>query len=236
MSTSREAFLERVRHAVAAGNRPGEGADVPARGKIGYQGAGPDLVARFGQELTALGAFPHVVTDERSAAAKVIELLEARSAKRVLLGQEPLLESMGLPALLRNKGMVCHSAAEVTASAWREPFFAADVGIGGVDFLIAETGTIALLAKPNQPRSVSLLPPVYIAVAQRSDLLADLFDLFEQVGGGGAKNGVQPVMPSCLTFITGPSKTGDIELKLVTGVHGPGEVHVVLIDAPTAVS
>jgi L-lactate utilization protein LutC len=52
--------------------------------------------------------------------------------------------------------------------------------------------------------------------------LFDLFDLYSPIGNGAP--------PSCLTLITGPSKTGDIELKLVTGVHGPGEVHVILLE------
>ena len=68
---------------------------------------------------------------------------------------------------------------------------------------------------------MSLLPPVHIAVADRSQLLPDLFDLFRQLP--------PEEMPSCVSLITGPSKTGDIELRLVTGVHGPGEIHVVLI-------
>ena len=75
-----------------------------------------------------------------------------------------------------------------------------------------------------QPRSLSLLPPLHIAVAHQSQILPDLFDLFETplwTERGG--------LPSCLSLITGPSKTGDIELRLVTGVHGPGEVHVILI-------
>jgi L-lactate dehydrogenase complex protein LldG len=100
------------------------------------------------------------------------------------------------------------------------------VGISGVDCLIAETGTIALLARPEEPRSLSLLPPVHIAIATRGQIVPDLFDLFERQDWperGGP--------PSCLSLITGPSKTGDIELRLVTGVHGPGEVHVILIDS-----
>jgi L-lactate dehydrogenase complex protein LldG len=66
------------------------------------------------------------------------------------------------------------------------------------------------------------LPPVHIAVAECGQLLPDLFDLFEP------GDGQPPVPPSCLSIITGPSKTGDIELRLVTGVHGPGELHVIL--------
>ena len=78
-----------------------------------------------------------------------------------------------------------------------------------------------MLAKPDQPRTASLLPPVHIAIADRSQILPDLFDLYERL---------DPLqMPSCVTHITGPSKTGDIELKLVTGVHGPGEVHVIVV-------
>ena len=76
-------------------------------------------------------------------------------------------------------------------------------------------------SSPDQPRSISLLPPVHIALAERRQLVPDLFDLFPQLG----------TLPSCLTLITGPSKTGDIELRLVTGVHGPGTVHVLMLDS-----
>ena len=104
----------------------------------------------------------------------------------------------------------------------RESFFAADVGISGVDHLLAETGSLVVLSRPDQPRSLSLLPPVHIVVAEVGQIVPDLFDLFARLDG----------LPSCLTLITGPSKTGDIELRLVTGVHGPGEVHVVLVVGP----
>jgi L-lactate dehydrogenase complex protein LldG len=72
-----------------------------------------------------------------------------------------------------------------------------------------------------------LLPPVHIAIAWRSQILPDLFDLFPS-GAAGAQ---EADLPSCWSLITGPSKTGDIELRLVTGVHGPGEVYVVLIES-----
>ena len=102
-------------------------------------------------------------------------------------------------------------------------FFAADVSITGVDYLIAETGSLICVTRADDPRSLSLLPPVHIVVADRSQLWPDLFDLFERLPDP------QSGMPSCVAIITGPSKTGDIELRLVTGVHGPGEVHVVLV-------
>jgi L-lactate dehydrogenase complex protein LldG len=96
-----------------------------------------------------------------------------------------------------------------------------------VDYLIAETGSVVLASRNEQPRSVSLLPPVHVAVAHRRQLLPDLFDLFSQLD-------LQKIgFPSNLSIITGPSKTGDIELRLVTGVHGPGEIHVVVIDSET---
>ena len=92
----------------------------------------------------------------------------------------------------------------------------------GVDHVIAETGTLVLNTRREQPRSASLLPPIHIAVAHRDQVVPDLFDLFE---GRAFASG----LPACVSLITGPSKTGDIELKLVTGVHGPGELHLVLV-------
>jgi L-lactate dehydrogenase complex protein LldG len=98
---------------------------------------------------------------------------------------------------------------------------AADVGISSADFAIAESGTLAVCSQAGQERAVSLLPLVHVAIVRREQVLADLFDLFERLGAGE--------LQSSVVLITGPSKTGDIELTLTTGVHGPRQWHVILI-------
>ena len=216
----RNQFLDRVRQSLRQSSRPGEAAPLPDRGGVGYQGGGPDLVATFRDQLTAAGGTCHVVADTAAAIAKVLELMQAKSAKKALLGYGPFVDSLSLGEPLRNAGLEVLSSDGLTPQNARDPFFAADIGITGVDYLIAETGSVVLLARPGEPRSFSLLPPVHIAVAERGQILPDLFDLFAD----------RKEMPSGLVLITGPSKTGDIELKLVTGVHGPGEIHVVLVD------
>jgi L-lactate dehydrogenase complex protein LldG len=218
MSNDREAFLRRVREAVAEGNRAGGSPPLEPRGSVGYQGAGPDPVARFVQELTAAGGKAHVVPGRAAAVDAVLEVVCGCGARRVLLGRGAFLDSLGLAEELQRANV--ELAAED-----REGFFAADLGISGVDYLVAETGSVVLVSRPDQPRSLSLLPPVHVAVAERGQVLADLFDLF---AGGRLP---ERELPSGLTLITGPSKTGDIELRLVTGVHGPGAIHVVLVDA-----
>ena len=222
-TAGRDAFLQRVRQAVVEGNRAGAAPPLPERGAIGYQGAGPDPVAWLRDALSAAGGVLHVVADEAAAVAKVLEL--ARPARRVLVGRGPVLDRLGLPDRLCAAGAEVAMADALPAGAERDTLFAADLGISGVDHLVAETGSIAILARPQEPRSLSLLPPVHVAIADRSQLLPDLFDLFARLPRETASGG----MPSCLSLITGPSKTGDIELRLVTGVHGPGEIHVVLI-------
>jgi L-lactate utilization protein LutC len=212
--SARDDFLARVRRAVSEGNRHGGAPAAPQRGAVGYQGAGPGPAARFAAELAAAGGVCHRVGDAAAAVAVVVELARGKRARRALLG-DGLPQRLGLAAALREAGIEVRDAA----AAARDALFAADVGVSGVDALVAETGSVVLHTRPGQPRAVSLLPPLHVAVAAAAQLLPDLFDLFEE----GA-------LPSCLQIITGPSKTGDIELKLVTGVHGPGELHVVLID------
>ena len=112
---------------------------------------------------------------------------------------------------------------DVSQGALREAAFLADAGISSVDYGVAETGTLALLARPGQGRSVSLLPPVHIAVLDANDVVAELAAFFERVTADGE-------LPSALTFITGPSRTGDIELVLTVGVHGPKEIHLIILE------
>jgi L-lactate dehydrogenase complex protein LldG len=220
MGTDRDRFLAAVKEAVAEGNRAGGAPPVPDRAAVGYQGAGDDRVRRFAAELVAVGGTCHVVPDRLAAVSKVHEIVRGKAVSRVAVGTGPTMDALDLRRHLSDAGV------EVSgADSGREAFFAADVGITGVDFLIAETGSLVILTAPGQPRSLSLLPPIHIAIADRGQLLPDLFDLFERPAR-------HPRLPACLSLITGPSKTGDIELRLVTGVHGPGEVHVVLIDPP----
>jgi L-lactate utilization protein LutC len=228
MNTSREAFLDRVRHAVRGGNRAGIAALKP-RGHTGYQGAGPDAADRFSAECTAAGGQVHVVSDSLGARARVIQLVRERSPRKVLLGRGGFVDPLDLFAPLREFGMDVTQSETLEPSTARDSLFAAQIGISGVDYLVAETGTVVLRARPAEPRSLSLLPPVHIAVADQSQILPDLFDLFQVLEAGKGAAPPSPALPSCLSLITGPSKTGDIELRLVTGVHGPGEIHVVLV-------
>ena len=216
----REDFLQRVRESVAQGNRAGAHPELPARGRLGYQGAGAHAVTQFCEALIAAGGMPYVVRDEAAAAEKVIELCRERHARSLLLETGGITGPM--QTLLKAGGFDVCDIATLFPETCREPFFSADIGVTGVRYLIAETGSLVMACGPHEPRSASLLPPVHIAVAHESQLLPDLFDLFVALK-------TQPALASCVTLITGPSKTGDIELKLVTGVHGPGEVHVVLI-------
>ena len=101
----------------------------------------------------------------------------------------------------------------------------ADLGITGVDYAIAETGTCVIVPTAGASRLVSLLPPVHIALVERGQVLPSLDELFTM----RRRDFVGGELGSHMNLITGPSRTADIEYKLVTGVHGPGEVHMVLI-------
>jgi L-lactate utilization protein LutC len=222
MDTTREQMLQRIREAVREGNRAGGSApQIPERGQVGYQGAGADPVERFREAFTAAGGQLHVVADCAAAAEAILDLVRSRSIRRVLVGRGEVLESVPIVEPLRAAGIEILDAGSERGE--RNEWFAAELGLSGVDYLIAETGSVVLASRREQPRSLSLLPPIHIAVAQRRQLLPDLFDLFS-AGGARAED-----LPACWSIITGPSKTGDIELRLVTGVHGPGEIHVVLI-------
>ena len=88
---------------------------------------------------------------------------------------------------------------------------------------LADTGSVVLAAAPDEPRARSLLPEVHVTLLREDLILPGLDELFEALGDD---------LPSALAIVTGPSRSADIEQKLAVGVHGPGEVHVVLVPPP----
>jgi L-lactate dehydrogenase complex protein LldG len=95
-----------------------------------------------------------------------------------------------------------------------------DAGVSEALYGLADTGSVVLAASPDEPRARSLLPFVHVSRLSEDRILPGLEELFEAVGGN---------LPSALAIVTGPSRSADIEQTLVVGVHGPGDVHVVLV-------
>ena len=95
-----------------------------------------------------------------------------------------------------------------------------DAGVSRAAYALASTGSVVLLASPGEPRATSVLPEVHVTLLREDRILPGLAELFEAVGRD---------LPSALAIVTGPSRSADIEQKLAVGVHGPGEVHVVLV-------
>ena len=101
----------------------------------------------------------------------------------------------------------------------------ADLGLTEAQGGIAETGTLVLLSDAERHRRISLLPPVHVALLPVSRIVAGIGEALEKVQADSPAQ-----ISRCITFITGPSRTADIELTLVVGVHGPQELHVILLE------
>jgi L-lactate dehydrogenase complex protein LldG len=100
-------------------------------------------------------------------------------------------------------------------------------GITTADWCIAESATLVMRTRPGQGRAVSLLPPIHIAVIPLASLISDLSELYTELGL--AKKDGYHGLTNCMTFVSGPSTTRDIESIAVSGAHGPREVHIVVI-------
>jgi L-lactate dehydrogenase complex protein LldG len=99
----------------------------------------------------------------------------------------------------------------------------AELGVTGADWGVALSGTIVTTSNPQRGRAVSLLPPRHLTILETSKLRNTIADILTEVAASGNP-------PAALEFITGPSRTSDIEMDLSIGVHGPIEVYVLLID------
>lgn len=223
----REAFLSRVRQAAALGRQYRVHLqEAPA--DVGYVGAGANLVQRFCEEVTAVGGQAFVVNSVDEARKQLRDLLNEAKAQSAVCWRHEVLTRIGLGSLLAEmsvEGVDHDLLSGLPENERRARLLACDIGITSCDAAIAETGTLMMCSGPGQERLASLIAPVHIAVIERRQIVPDLIDAFQMLHNHGFDT-----LPSNVTFITGPSKTGDIELQLTTGVHGPGVWQVMVID------
>ena len=188
--------------------------------------SGQDLADRLSRELQAVKGVVHRAPSSDEARARIIGVLGAARVRRLVRTRSTVLDELDLDRALIEAGMdsqICDLREGGSQESIRDANFSAEAGLTGVDYGVAESGTLVVLARPGEGRAVSLVPPLHIAVLHERNICYELGELFERVITERGK------LPSALTFITGPSSTGDIELVHTVGAHGPKELHLVLL-------
>lgn len=217
--SARNDILNALRAALAKGE-PFPKADSPSILPVTRLDPDEDLTARFVAEVERVKGIVHRATSDDDARRVIRELLTDRCVRRVTMWDEAHLPLNGIEALLGELGIErVQDSNEAVATA--------EAGITGADWALASTGTLVLSSGPGRPRMASLLPPVHIAVLTEDRIVPRLEDYIaaQRAQRLGVFRG-----SSNVTLITGSSRTSDIEMHPVFGVHGPLELHIVLIE------
>jgi L-lactate utilization protein LutC len=206
----------------------------------------PDqLVPRLEEELGKLTVRTHRVSSLVELEKVLADIFTSANATSAVLSRNPLLARLGIESRLGASGKSVAvwstppSSPRSTADpasrpgrdaeeAFRQHCFSAEVGITGVDFALAESGTLVVTSLTEGSQLTSLAPPVHVALYRREQVLATLEEVLHRLPVSGDPSAPDP--GRSVVFITGTSRTADIEQILVRGVHGPREVHAILIE------
>jgi L-lactate utilization protein LutC len=169
------------------------------------------------------------VGSPEDAADVVAAICAEGGATRVLRSDQDIFDAIPVDAALEARGVTPGIAAVGQAGtdipALKQAAFDSEVGITGVDYAIAETGTVVLHPRKGLSRLVSLAPGRHIAILNRGDVLPSLDELFT-LERAAYQDGT---LEGSMNLISGPSRTGDIAATIVDGIHGPFEVHLVIV-------
>ena len=217
----RTEFLRSIRHRTQAGRyKPTRAPDVAWTGESRQGDPIQDPPARFIEELEALGGHGKRVESGEGAREYVLGLVREREAKLLIRWDVEELDALGLDGPLGDAGVEVAVWRELAD--FKEVAGRADIGLSTAAWAIAETGSLVLEGGPGMGRSVTLLPPTYVAVVPVERILRTVP---EAIGKYADVDG----LPANVCFHTGPSRSGDIEMALFVGMHGPGDVHVILV-------
>ncbi len=215
----RAAFLERVREAVATVppvELPEAFPRTPASGGLADFETFRTALARNNGQARSVSR-----TELADAVTEVARELSAN--RRTVVAPDVL----GMYGEEIEQGLAAAGAEVVRPepAAWREEAARADLGVTSAALAVASTGSILIVPGPDHPRVASLLPPAHLAVLPASLLVAGLEDVMPVVTAAADRS-------SAPVLITGPSRTSDIEMTTVFGVHGPKVLRVLLVDEP----
>ena len=241
---TRAEFLERIRRearrtdglfTAATATRPARPEEAAEAVRRQMAERWPEALDLFRREFDRVGGVFHRAADPAEVPSVVLEIAREEGATAVVTW-DPAVLGLDLRPRLGAEGLsvavaTSDPADEAARRRHREESARAQIGVTGADLVLAETGTLILLSGRGRPRSTSLLPDTHVAVFDRSRLvesLAQVGILLEALHVDPARS----MSGAMINFITGPSRTADIELTLTRGVHGPKHVHAIFVAAP----
>ncbi len=242
--TTRAAFLERIRREMprtsglfpaAPSPRPAAPLHEAAAIRSRARRATEALLARFRLEAEQVGTVVHRAATVEEASGIVRQLAADREARRVATWRRSRLGAVSaVAARLAEAGLDVYDGAPEnggggTRTAPVARLAMTELGLTSVDLAVAETGSLVLASGVGKGRAVSLLPPCHVAIFGPDQLVETLEEAGVILEAWSADE--TGATGSNIVFVTGPSRTADIELTLTRGVHGPREVHAVFVDA-----
>jgi L-lactate dehydrogenase complex protein LldG len=219
----RAEFMESIRHRTRTGRyKPTHAPDIAWTPGEEPRESAPieDPPARFIEELEALGGHGKRVESLEEAREYILSLARERGAERLIRWDVEELEALGVDGPLAEAGV--EVALWRDLEDFREVAARADIGLSTAEWAIADTGSLVLTSGLGKGRTVTLLPPTYVAVVPAEKVLRTVPEAIQKYAGDGG-------LPANVVFHTGPSRSGDIEMEIFVGMHGPGDVHVVLV-------
>ena len=177
--------------------------------------------------------------DVYTVATAIAELVRKKTpewghAKQVAVWKHPLIDRLKLADVLAFQDIAVHDTAFTdtetetdSRNRIRKQIIDSFIGVTSADYCVADSATLVIKTQPGLARAVSLVPTIHIAVIEIDRIIADLKELYTLIKHDPEydKQGIT----NCLTFISGPSKTADIEAVMVHGAHGPRELHLFVI-------
>ncbi len=188
--------------------------------------SGAGLSSRFMDALRDLRADPHAVAAEAATPDILRSIVDGHNARRIVVANLPPAIRPLVAAGLR--GLSVAFLEDLPAKDVVRTCAEADLGVTWADFAIADDGAVVEVARDDSTRLAASLPIVHVVMLPTERLVRNVGE--GMAAAGNLLRSSAPGRRPTITFISGPSRTGDIELRLLYGVHGPHSLHVMLLD------